>query len=58
MTLPFITFDEVNPKLNWLDLIQDLKEGHLLPKAQVQDVFMNHTTKNILSRHALSLIHI
>ena len=52
MTLPFMTFDEVNPKLNWLDLIQDLKEGHLLPKAQVQDVFMNHATKNILSRHA------
>ena len=52
MTLPFMTFDEVNPKLNWLDLIQDLEDGHLLPKAQVQDVFMNQTTKNILSRHA------
>lgn len=52
MTLPFIKFSEADQKLNWLDLIQDLKEGHLLPKAQVHDVFMNQKTKNILSRHA------
>ena len=52
MSLPFITFTDADPKLNWLDLVNTLDSGHLLPKAQVYDVFMNQDQNNILSRHA------
>ena len=52
MSLPFITFTDTDPKLNWLDLVNTLDSGHLLPKAQVCDVFMNQDQNNILSRHA------
>jgi len=52
MSLPFITFTDADPKLNWLDLVNTLDSGHLLPKAQVHDVFMNQDQNNILSRHA------
>ena len=52
MTLRHITFLEADQHLDWLDLTVALEQGHLLPKAQMQDVVLQRGTDTVLSRHA------
>lgn len=52
MAFRTIAFEDADPRLDWLALIDRLEAGHRLPRAQVQDVFMNRGADVMLSRHA------
>ena len=52
MSFQTITFDEAEPKLDWLALTDALAAGHAQPKGEVQDVVMHRGNDVMLSRHA------
>lgn len=52
MTPRHITQTEAEPSLNWLALTDALEQGHILPKAQMQDVVFQRGRDTMLSRHA------
>ncbi|KAB7614643.1 ornithine cyclodeaminase [Amylibacter sp. SFDW26] len=52
MTIPFISFDEMDPMLEWTDVIGAIEEGHKLPKASVADGFAYRGDDTLLSRSA------
>lgn len=47
-----ITFEEGERGLDWLALTDALAAGHLLPKAQVEDVFLYRDDNTLLNRSA------
>jgi len=51
MTAPFFG-SEVEPKLDWLDLIDALAAGHTRPRAEIGDTFLYRGQDTILNRAA------
>lgn len=52
MTVPFISFDEMDPILNWSDITQAIEAGHALPQASLADSFAYRRDDTLLSRSA------
>jgi ornithine cyclodeaminase/alanine dehydrogenase-like protein (mu-crystallin family) len=52
MSFQTITFDQAEPRLDWLALTEALKAGHARPRGEVQDVVMHRGGDVMLSRHA------
>ncbi|MBY6049982.1 ornithine cyclodeaminase family protein [Vannielia litorea] len=53
MTTPkFITYEQGEAALNWLGLTDALAEGHRLPKAEIEDIFLYRGDDTLLSRAA------
>lgn len=52
MNAPIITYDATVDKLTWPDAVEALRSGHLLPKAQVDDIFLGPADGTLLSRGA------
>ncbi|MBY6155373.1 NAD(P)-binding domain-containing protein [Vannielia litorea] len=53
MTTPkFITYEQGEAALNWLGLTDALAEGHGLPKAEIEDIFLYRGDDTLLSRAA------
>ncbi len=53
MTTPkFITYEQGEAALNWLGLTDALAEGHVLPKAEIEDIFLYRGDDTLLSRAA------
>lgn len=50
--IPVLTKDDVEPQLNWLELIQALEDGHRLPPAQIEDTLLGQGDNKLLSRAA------
>lgn len=51
MTFPIISA-EIEPQLNWLELICAMEQGHRLPKAEITDSFLYRRGDTLLSRAA------
>ncbi|MGP9790368.1 ornithine cyclodeaminase family protein [Roseinatronobacter sp. NSM] len=51
MTFPIISAD-IEPQLNWLELIAAMERGHRLPKAEITDSFLYRRGDTLLSRAA------
>lgn len=47
-----ITYENAIGKLGWLDAIAAIRAGHLLPKAQIKDMFLGPASGSLLSRGA------
>ncbi len=47
-----LTYENTAGALNWIDTVEALRAGHLLPKAEVGDVFLGPATATLLSRSA------
>ena len=52
MNTETITHLEVEPSLNWLELLTQLTEGHKLPKAKIKDTLITRRDDTLLSRVA------
>ncbi|WP_323766205.1 ornithine cyclodeaminase family protein [Marinovum sp.] len=52
MSVPFISFDEGEARLDWLRLTEALAAGHARPKAEIGDTFLRRGDDTILSRAA------
>ncbi|GAA6210622.1 ornithine cyclodeaminase [Hyphomicrobiales bacterium 4NK60-0047b] len=50
--MKFINRETVAGKLNWLSVLDTLREGHLLPKADISDQFLVRKQDTLLSRAA------
>jgi len=48
----FISFEDADAKLDWLDLTDALVAGHSLPKAEIADVFLYRDENTLLNRSA------
>lgn len=47
-----ITYDDAITRVSWTGTVEALRQGHLLPKAQVGDVFLGPADATLLSRGA------
>ena len=52
MNIPIITYDAAKEKLTWPESVEALRSGHLLPRAQVADMFLGPAQGTLLSRGA------
>ena len=52
MTPPFISFDDMDRRLNWTQITDAIVEGHKLPKAEIADSFLYRGTDTLLTRNA------
>ena len=52
MTLTIIPFEKGQKNLNWLALVDAIKVGHTLPKAEIEDLFLYRGSDTLLSRSA------
>ncbi len=52
MQTPIITYEETLEKLTWPEAVEALRSGHLLPKAQLRDIFLGPSDGTLLSRAA------
>lgn len=52
MSVPFITFDDTDPLLDWFELTKAMADGHDLPKAEIDDTFLYRGKDTLLSRAA------
>ncbi len=52
MTIPFISFDEMDNILNWGDVTDAMLAGHNLPKASISDGLVYRGDDTLLSRSA------
>ena len=52
MSFPMIAFAEGEAKLSWQGLLQALKAGHEMPKAEIGDTFLYRGEDTLLSRAA------
>lgn len=52
MNTRLITYDAIASQLSWLDAINALKAGHMLPKASTRDIVLGPPTGTLLSRTA------
>lgn len=51
-TVPFITAEDVEDRLDWLDLVAAIKAGHRGPAAELGDQFLRRGSDTLLSRAA------
>ena len=49
---PFISFDDMDTRLTWAEIMEAIKAGHLLPRAEVADGFAYRDDDTLLSRSA------
>lgn len=47
-----ISFEDADPKLDWIDLTEAFVRGHEGPKAEIADVFLYQGNKTLLNRSA------
>ncbi|MBV1897460.1 MAG: ornithine cyclodeaminase, partial [Rhodobacteraceae bacterium] len=52
MNVPFISFQDADPLLDWVELTNAMADGHKLPKAQIDDTFLYRGKDTLLSRAA------
>jgi ornithine cyclodeaminase len=52
MTIPFISFDEMDNILNWSDVADAMLAGHSLPKSSISDGLVYRKDDTLLSRSA------
>lgn len=52
MTIPYISFDEGEANIGWLELTEALARGHDLPRAEIGDTFLYRDPDTLLSRSA------
>ena len=52
MTVPFISFEQGDALLDWLGFAQALEQGHKLPKAEIDDIFLYRDPDTLLNRSA------
>jgi len=52
MSIPFISFNEMDGRLKWADIADAIAEGHKLPKAEVADSFLYRGPDTLLTRNA------
>ena len=52
MNAPVIGFAEGEARLDWLDLVQALQDGHRLPRAEIGDTLLQRGDDTLLSRAA------
>lgn len=52
MSPPVITFEDMDSKLDWLEITQAIKDGHQLAKAVSDDVFLRSGDRTLLNRSA------
>ncbi|MBE1285124.1 MAG: ornithine cyclodeaminase [Rhodobacteraceae bacterium] len=52
MTLPYISFDEGDALLDWVEFTEALAAGHSLSKAKIDDTFLYRDPDTLLSRAA------
>ncbi|WP_406646280.1 ornithine cyclodeaminase [Aliisedimentitalea scapharcae] len=52
MSAPFITFDDGDALLDWVEYTRALVSGHSLPKAEIDDTFLYRDPDTLLSRSA------
>ena len=52
MNTKTITHLEIEPSLNWSELLTQLTEGHKLPKAKIKDTLITRRDDTLLSRVA------
>lgn len=52
MSVPFISFDAVDPLLKWSDITEAMIAGHRLPRASITDGFAYRGDDTLLSRAA------
>lgn len=47
-----LTYDDAVDALNWIDAVDALRQGHLLPRAEIADLFLGPPTATLLNRAA------
>ncbi|MFT5341655.1 MAG: ornithine cyclodeaminase/alanine dehydrogenase-like protein (mu-crystallin family) [Paracoccaceae bacterium] len=52
MSVPFISFQDCDPLLDWFELTNAMADGHDLPKAEIGDTFLYRGKDTLLSRAA------
>ena len=52
MTTPFITTDQAEKLLSWNGINDALYQGHLMPPAKAEDVYLQHHTQGYFNRCA------
>jgi ornithine cyclodeaminase/alanine dehydrogenase-like protein (mu-crystallin family) len=52
MSVPFISFQDGDPLLDWFELTKAMADGHDLPKAEIGDTFLYRGKDTLLSRAA------
>jgi len=52
MNIPFISFDQGNALLDWIEFTEALTKGHRLPKAKIGDTFLYRNPDTLLTRSA------
>jgi ornithine cyclodeaminase/alanine dehydrogenase-like protein (mu-crystallin family) len=52
MSVPFISFQDGDPLLDWFELTKAMADGHDLPKAEIDDTFLYRGKDTLLSRAA------
>lgn len=52
MSVPFISFDEMDPRLSWSGVCDAMRDGHRLAKASISDGFAYRGDDTLLSRAA------
>ena len=52
MTVKIINSSNVEPLLDWSELVTDLIDGHSRPKAQIRDIILSRKDDTLLSRTA------
>lgn len=52
MSVPFISFQDADPLLDWVELTNAIADGHNLPMAQIDDTFLYRGKDTLLSRAA------
>jgi len=50
--MKIVNHDTVGDKVTWTGIVEALRAGHLLPKAQISDQFLNREPDTLLSRAA------
>lgn len=52
MNTPFLTYDEYINRLSWIEAVEELRKGHLLPKPHIGDIVLGPAGSSMLSRAA------
>ncbi|MBL4768508.1 MAG: NAD(P)-binding domain-containing protein [Rhodobacteraceae bacterium] len=52
MSIPFVSYQDCDPLLDWFELTKTMTAGHDLPKAEIGDTFLYRGKDTLLSRAA------
>jgi len=52
MTVPFISFEQGDTLLDWLEFASALEQGHRLPRAEIDDILLYRDPDTLLNRSA------